>query len=660
MNKIDEWKKIILSINDNSFFDLMRNYLGRIETPFNKQDLINRLVFFFNRDQIKETILDILDVHDASLLTAIYLLNGPFDVQLQSLFTHWTYLDLHNRIQNLEERFLIYKKDESFYITPIFEELFLEKIISPTLLIDIREAEKTFDPHPWLNDSLMFALISFIQTNKNLIKIDGSIKKRGISELENIFPTLFSGEEGLLRFELCTSVLTNLNLIHNNDGLMFTDFNQWNRIASLSEFERYSLYYGAALAKNSNQVQLFAGFFTNTFNQFPRGLEIQKSSLNCFYKLYSESKTDNFPLFQLNKTTEILKLLHLLIENDEHLKINNSLTFDNTEVHSEPVLVIQPNFEITVKPFINLKDSMDLATAMDLKKYDLFSHFTLTRESFLRAYDKGIKSEEIMAKMEELSGKEVPQNIRVSLKDWEEDHKKVKLYSGVVLKVSEDKQMLIDNTDFLNPYIQEVLAPGVYLLDQSQERLWMEALGELSISPLPALKDSIEIQSSENQSDLLFSQPEQSSSLEQLWQVNQINEENTINSHILELLQKLESSGIKGDEKKEIEARIKRKLIIMESQINSGIIRPEITEAKGMNFQGKVRLIESALTNRSDRLELSHYTNAGIITILVQPVELLKEDKERTLIGKVLPDDEVMKIKVSKISKVKKIRSSLF
>ncbi|MBI9100408.1 MAG: hypothetical protein JEY91_18145, partial [Spirochaetaceae bacterium] len=94
MNKEENWRKIILSINDNSFFDLMRNYLGQIETPFNKQELINRLINFFNKEQTRETIIEILDEWDISLLTAVNILNGPSDSKLRNTFSDWTYLDL--------------------------------------------------------------------------------------------------------------------------------------------------------------------------------------------------------------------------------------------------------------------------------------------------------------------------------------------------------------------------------------------------------------------------------------------------------------------------------------------------------------------------------------------------------------------------------------
>lgn len=660
MDKTEDWRKIILSINDNSFFDLMRNYLGKIETPFNKQDLISRLINFFNNEQTKEKLLSMIDSEDASLLTAVSIIQGPSANQLQNVFHEWSYLDLHNKIQNLEERFLLYKKGKSYFITPILEDLFLQKIISPSLLIKTDPVVNGFDPGPWLNDPLLVALLSFIQKNKSLIKIDGSIKKRGMTELERVFPTLFEGEEGQRRFEICTSVLSNLNLIESRDGQIFINASQWKRLKEKNTINRHFMYYGAAISEDSASTAELIDFFASVYSNFPENRAIHRDSLNRFYALYCGHKKKTPVPYLLNRISEVLIDLNVFIEENDYIKINSLLDFPHNEQHSESPIVIQPNFEITVKPFITLPDIYALSNAIEIRQYDLYSRYILNRESFLRAYDKGIKSEIILERLGELSGKEIPQNVVISLKDWEEDHKKVSLFSGVVLKVSSDKQLLIDKTDFLKPYIKEVLAPGVYMLSKNQEKQWMAALGELSISPLPVDNMTDEAPDSDSIPEALPVFNEELLAKRRNW-IEITDVKNTsIEDQKERLLKVLKNSGMQGDEKKEITTRINRRLIIMESQINRGIIRPEITEAKGMNFQGKVRLIESALQNRSAKLELNYYTPDGIQTILVQPLELLKDDKERTLIGKILPDEEMINIKVSKISKVKKIRSSLF
>ena len=53
---IMEWRKAILKLPDQKFFDLMTFYLGEIKTPFNKQNLIDDLSAFLRKESVQEKI----------------------------------------------------------------------------------------------------------------------------------------------------------------------------------------------------------------------------------------------------------------------------------------------------------------------------------------------------------------------------------------------------------------------------------------------------------------------------------------------------------------------------------------------------------------------------------------------------------------------------
>ena len=42
-----DFKSTLLTLADDAFFELIRNYLGPIKTPFNKHDLIAQLIESF-------------------------------------------------------------------------------------------------------------------------------------------------------------------------------------------------------------------------------------------------------------------------------------------------------------------------------------------------------------------------------------------------------------------------------------------------------------------------------------------------------------------------------------------------------------------------------------------------------------------------------------
>lgn len=657
MNRIEEWRRIILSINDNTFFDLMRNYLGRIDTPFNKQELMDRLVNFLTRNEIRRSLLSLIDRDDARILTAVALSDGATENRLRSSFPDFSYLQMLNRIGNLEERFLIYREKGIYRLTPLFEKDLKDQIVSPALLIKTEKSSPGFDPPLWFNDSLILALYAFLNEDSDLIKIDGSVKKRCSTKLEELFPNLYSGKEGLNRFYLTLKILKNLNLVTDEEGVLRLNREEWKRLAFRSEKDRYILYYGAALSDSPAGSASMTDFFMRFYSSFPRNRSMERDSLDPFFMIFCKTG----PGFRPNEIKESLTLLNILVPAGSGLKMNGilSLNESHSEQREEP-LIVQPNFEITVKPTAALPSLISVLEVLDLVQYDLYTRYKLSKKSFLRAFGKGFTASKVIMELEELSGKELSQNIRISLNDWAEDYEKVTLYKGTIMKVSEDKRILIEKTDMMKPYISEELAKGIYLLKPGFDRQWAEAMEALSINPRVIDSEEI-IKEKAIPNPLLEKSFVQMNETGNDWSIPE-----TVGNGIedipenINLFQALEQSQIKGDEKKEIEARINRKLIFHPSQINKGIVRPELNEARGMNYHGKVRLVEAALQNSSDRLELSYFSGGDSISLLVKPLELKKDKNDRILEGRILPDDEPIAIRVSKISRIRKIRSSLF
>ena len=73
---------------------------------------------------------------------------------------------------------------------------------------------------------------------------------------------------------------------------------------------------------------------------------------------------------------------------------------------------------------------------------------------------------------------------------------------------------------------------------------------------------------------------------------------------LVELRACLEASSRRDDERKEIADRIERRLVITERQIAQSDPHPERLEAGGLDYLGKVRVVERALRASGDRLEV--------------------------------------------------------
>ena len=124
----------------------------------------------------------------------------------------------------------------------------------------------------------------------------------------------------------------------------------------------------------------------------------------------------------------------------------------------------------------------------------------------------------------------------------------------------------------------------------------------------------------------------------------------------------LEKMNLPKEQEEELLLRINRKTIVHSAQLRSDSVRPEKTEAFGMDFLGKIHVLESAIAF-SDLVEIN--SAGGIVTGF--PVKIEKSAGDAVL---VLQSDDVknadikngtesQKISVAQARSVKRIRSSV-
>ncbi len=132
-------------------------------------------------------------------------------------------------------------------------------------------------------------------------------------------------------------------------------------------------------------------------------------------------------------------------------------------------------------------------------------------------------------------------------------------------------------------------------------------------------------------------------------------------SFLNSLLEELEAMHLPKEQAKELEDRIRKKLIIRKDQLRYKSFRSEKTEAKGLDYLGKVRLIEQTLAGSYDLLEILERTPKGLPKrSLVKPVKLDKSGSDLVLHGTVLPEGEEVSMRVRKIGYLRRVKGSIF
>ena len=365
-------------------------------------------------------------------------------------------------------------------------------------------------------------------------------------------------------------------------------------------------------------------------------------------------------------------------ETIEVFTVNSELNFvpppcgedqKNGEENSANSVSINAGFSITVLKELPLSVFIDLASWTELESCAAVASFRITKTACLRAFAGGAKPEGIESLLKKTASHELPQNLLFSLRDWYALYSSGSLFKGYVLQVADDKRVLVENNPYIAPHIRTTFSPGVYLLDflnddealETIKKSGLEFIGglknpESGIEPLPfeRLDTAARFSGGTDGLDVLFAKKSTNA--------DSVKNDEFCEKHLRQMEAELEKMNLPKEQKEELLLRINRKTIVHSAQLRSDSVRPEKTEAFGMDFLGKIHVLESAIAF-SDLVEIGFA--GGIVTGF--PVKIEKSAGDAVL---VLQSDDVknadikngtesQKISVAQARSVKRIRSSV-
>jgi hypothetical protein len=705
------WKSSFLTLPDAAFFDILRNYLGDFKTPYNKHSLLESLEQFLRKPETRERIISLIDREDAKILTALEVLNAPGPDDLYHLFEgDLSYLDLHHRLINFQDRLLIYTdrssgRDEIF-LNPFLADDLRARIIDPGLLVSSESVSPVEEGRaPWLRDSLLMAFLSGLLEESDIFKTDGSLKKKAEAALREKFSVLFGGSiarrslsgEDHSRITLLIRALKTLKLVRLRETALEADLDAWKEFAAFPELARLCMIARGAVTLDFFSAWREAEWLASFLTYLSAGRAYSSKSLIRLGRLISgaekeflirEEWIDNLRDFEI-----------LLPWGEDSLILNPRLPGGPSKVEETAVLV-QPNFDISVKPSLSLREGFCIAAAAAITKYDVYPQYELSKESFSRALALGFEGARILENLKNLSGGRLPQNVAFSLEVWEREYESLSFFEGIVVMAGEERRHLLDHHRDFQKLVKLNPAPGVYVLGRSGLAACAVILREAGIEILPRLRKAEDLPpplqaASGSLSAVppappftsagiifprMFSPPvlrlprfDEAGGKEKC--LSQKQDENAApgagerkraaasgrrGDIRQELLNRLGEAKLPEDLSGEIRERIKQKLIIFPEQIRPELARRERTEAKGLNYVGKTLVIEQALKNASDYLETVVRSPDGSPSrLLIRPKTLRRSGADLVLEGHSIPDGAAVEIHVKKISLVRRLRASL-
>jgi hypothetical protein len=668
---IEFWKSAVMTMPDDSFYDLLRSLFGKIKTPFKKQQLLDDLETFLLREDIQETIAAYIDNNDAKVIAATALFGEPIPGELESFFSgEYSYAQLQDIIVNLEERFILYRFTEE-KITRLALNPVLENILLPiaadihTLFPTAPENEaassspQTYCGTALLNDLTLAGFLSFVSQWESFYRTEGVIRKRVIEAGKTIFPGI--------NLDDVTGGLQILGLFYVDRDRLVPDIKRFGDFGSLQARER-SEYCAAALliySELKSQIEilppLFRGRIRDIVNLIHSFLDSLKSGTlypeKTLKRMVEIFKAEMGIELICETLFEVLEKTGLLIKASPELKQLGTVPQPAAD-RTGPLIAVDSSFSIIVYPEIDFADAISLASVLNIREASTVVRFELDRDSAVRSFDNNISADEIIKLLKRLSGEKADDTLIWNLKDWEKRHGEVSLKKGVILTLSEDRRYLTETVP-LAEMIRETLAPGLYLLGEDEMDEAAFALRGAGIdiiarksnkekpadasdynhfpSPLPyALQENIvpktfaPFQASKNSSTL------------------------TAKFHAI-----LEKMPLGETEKNELSARIDRRLVLCETQLKEASVRYEKLEARHMDYIGKQNIAKQAIAQQSP-VEIVWPGAGKEKSFFGIPKTLEKEEGDLILTVVLSGKEGTMRIPLAKISLLRRIKKSIF
>jgi len=681
------WREALIQLSDQHFFDIMRMYLGAIKTPFNKQRLIEELSSFLRKKENREKILLCLDEFDCMILSSIGDLPSPTQQKIVSLFNGFMpFPDIYERILNLEERLVIYRKcdanNREYAINPLLVDD-LQPLLGVSVLVRPETHGEQVSIPPLLDDLVFAALYSFFLHEGESVKNDGSFRKKTLSTLESVFPQIYAQKDCL---QLILVAFQNLGLLLKNEGRLVPDPVRWQSFAKVDPLARIAWVVAAVGGRCSRDVlQRRAQVFLDFYSSLEDGVLYKKEMVSRLAFLLSEKtslpvsgrtqgrfstiirnqESSQVELSPVTPTdlTSIAVSFGMIVEQDGLLVKNSIFSTNTRSMGANPYLVVSPSLTVTLMPGFSLADLLPLVACMEVRDIQIAGQFEITRKSCAAAFDQGFDAPAIVSLFRIKSQQPLPQNVEFSISDWFRNYSAVSLFHGYILRVDESRRVLFENDEFLSSLIRKILAPGIYLLDAetSEEIQAIFSRADIDFHPsvsCPVPKhESVDLpalQLSRSAKVPPASNPDIAKS--NLGKAKNIEEFNRLRSGLVSTLDAL---ALSPEFDEALRSRIERRIVLSPSQLDPDSVRIEKIEARGMDFLGKVRIAEYALASGS-LLEIVLDEKEGSRQILGRPVSTEKRTGDVLLKIVIEPDLRVEQISLGKAVLVRRIRGSIF
>ena len=698
VQRIIRWRESMATLPDAHFFELMRMYLGEVRTPYNKPKLIEELGAFLRKEENRRTLVGLLSEDDMRLLCAVWFIRDATQEKVAAFFEgEQDFAAVYERLLNLEERLIVYRHGDAqtgrtiVSVNPMLEDA-LRPFLRQSVLFAPPALAEEYERHDApVSPELLATYSSFLFDSGDVCKADGSFKKRAAAALESVFP------QRTAALHRVTLACINLSILKDDTTGFALDRAKLESFAELDEISQCALLCVAAQGRFSRsglvrQAQLLlsvaagipetgytrslvlrAAFLAaekdgDNSDVAPMGLASRFSSLLSRSPLAESARfAGDDAVSTLDRLIDDAVLFGILAEkgktaDGETVFVPGSVLSDPPRPVKPPfpkVLNIDAGFTVMLLPGLPLRALVPLMSFLDVTQFDTAAQFVISKKSVMRAFDVGMTAAQILDTLAALCPYDVPQNLRISLEDWSGIYASAALYKGYVLRVSAEQTAAVERVPAVARRIAATLAPGVYVLDVQSDEEARRLVAKTRLDFVGKIKTTERKKEMVSFPTVWFEREQNATDGDRQATLSPKSERERHNEDMRAELEKLR---LTPEQKDGLLDRIARNIVLTPAQLRGDSVRLEQTKAGGMDFVGKVRVVENALAEHN-MVELE-YENpddpAGApLVIMGNPLGMEKCDGDSLVRVETLPGHEEKLLSVGKARLVKRIRGSV-
>lgn len=602
-------------------------------------------------------------------------------------------------------------------INPLLLPLLLPHLSISLLLPPAMCTDLAMVPEEGLSPQLIASFLSYIQAHPDVCKADGTFKKHAAGLIEKIFPGKIELLQQLFTAMVNLSLVNDSDgksVINYGRLVAFSQLSEqfqyvYLAAASCGRFSREGL-----RSKAQRLLDLLAcippqGFSVPVLLRAamlidgreaagPGGGESRFNKMLARYsasaqpqETYAVVATAAAGEFDSDagRLVDAARALGLLItqgtDGDGESVVCTSPLFaaGSEPMYHDEVLTIDAGSTVTMMPGLPLAGLLPLVQFMEIVRYDAASEYEIHKQSVFRGFDNDLSPGRILNLLTDHCLYDIPQTLKINIMEWYRTYSSAMLYSGFVLRTDAQNDVLTQKNPLLAAHIRVVLAPGVYLLDCTSPEQAAELVSGCGFDFVGSIKTASEDGRSAGfprlrpgrsdsvtygaaaadaavsavSADFVPSFAPEPSAGSVVSDSARERPAGHADDILHKLTAELKTMNLDKEREEVLARRIERRIVLTPAQLQAQSVRLELNEAGGMDFMGKIRIVERAVEGRC-LLEL--LPGGGSAKIIGRPEGIMKKEGDALVVLVTEPEHEKCLFSIGKAVSVKLIRTSIF